>query len=371
MKQILFIAFVCFISVRVSDAQVPGSDSVHQPHRSKMSQPNPSEANLKEAGSDKPVGYFNLKTRTFGGQQFWTDIRFVGGWRIQNNSETKHFRLIDSKNVRHAWGNRMHCDQVLDQAIIDGRAKYCSGPLVIVLHGLIRTSNSMRQLADHLQEDGGYTTINFEYASTRKRVGEHAIALKSLIAGLGPDVTEINFVGHSLGNLVIRRYLADDTDPTTGRQGDPRIKRAVMIGAPNQGSRMARLLKNSKLFQTFAGASGMQLSRSWDKLKPTLSTPTFEFGIIAGGQESTDEISNFALSGKDDFTVSVEETKLDGARDFLIRPLFHSTMMHQPDVLKATLTFLQRGYFISERNRTPLPLKDQRPPSSPEIRSAR
>jgi pimeloyl-ACP methyl ester carboxylesterase len=380
MKKISIIAVVLSVLIRVSDAQVPSSDPVHQPNQSEMSEPKssgpkpsgpkpsgpkPNGPNIQTDESDnRPVGYFNLKTKTFGGQQFWTDVRFVGGWRVQNNSETKHFRLIDSKNVRHAWGNQLHCDQVLDQAIENGDPQYCQGPLVILLHGLSRSSKPMRPLAKYLQKEGGYTVINFEYASTRKRVEEHAIALRSVIDSLGPGVTEINLVGHSLGNIVVRRYLADNTDPVTGRQGDPRIKRAVMIGPPNQGSRMARLLKSSRLFQTFAGASGSQLSQSWEQLEPTLATPEFEFGIIAGGQESERDLSNFVLSGKDDFTVSVAETKLDGAHDFLIRPLFHATMMKQPDVLEATLTFLKDGHFVSESERTPLPVVETSPSSS-------
>ena len=355
MKLLTFVGVIFSIS-GLADARVTIAAPVQQPNQSEMSEPNQPGTDVQtDESDDKPKGYFNVKTKTFGGQQFWTDVRYVGGWRIQNNSETKHFRLIDSKNVRHAWGNRLHCDQVLDEAIKNGDAKYCQGPLVIILHGLIRSSKSMRPLSRYLQNEGGYTTLNFEYASTRKRVDEHAIALNSVIEGLGPDVTEINLVGHSLGNIVVRRYLADHTEPATGRQGDPRIKRAVMIGPPNQGSRMARLLKSSRLFQTFAGASGSQLSRSWDELKPTLTTPNFEFGIIAGGQESDRDLSNFVLNGKDDFTVSVEETKLDGARDFLIRPLFHSTMMKDPEVLKATLNFLKDGYFVSEAARQPLP----------------
>ena len=210
-------------------------------------------------------------------------------------------------------------------------------------------------LSDYLHKHGDFTPINFQYASTRQNIGEHAAALKSVVEGLGPHVTEINFVGHSLGNIVVRRYLGDNTDPQTGRQGDPRIKRMVMLGPPNQGSRMARILKTSFLFQTIAGVSGSELSQSWDKLEPTLATPAFEFGIIAGGQESREDFSNFVLKGKDDFTVSVEEAKLAGANDFLVRPLFHSTMMQEPEVLRASLNFLQNGWFVSRQTRSPLP----------------
>ncbi len=305
----------------------------------------------------EPVAYPNWRTKTLGGKQFWTDVRYVGGWRVQVNSQTGHCRLLDPGNTRHASGNRLHCDELLDQMTDNGKAKLDTGKVVITLHGLMRTKSAMQPMADYLQKNGEFTSINLQYASTRKTVAEHAIALKSVIDQLGPEVTEIDFVCHSLGNIVVRRYLGDHTDPQTGWQGDVRIKRMVMLGPPNQGSRMARVLKSSFAFQTIAGVSGVELSRTWEKLEPTLATPHFEFGIIAGGQLNEEKFSNFILSGKDDFTVSVEETKLVGAHDFLVRPLLHSTMMHQPEVLKATLSFLQNGYFTSEQDRSPLQAK--------------
>ena len=303
---------------------------------------------------EKPIGYPNWKTRTLNGQQFWTDIRNVSGWRVQRNSETDHCRLLDPQGTRHAWGNGLHCQQMLDQMIAEGTAKQPSGKVIVVLHGLIRTKASMQPMADYLSSNTEFTSINFQYASTRKKVGEHAFALKSMIDGFGPEVTEINFIGHSLGNIVVRRYLGDTSDQETGNQGDPRIKRFVMLGPPNQGSRMARILKSSFLFNTIAGVSGAELSRSWDNLEPSLATPKFEFGIIAGGQRDDARFSNFILKGKDDFTVSVAEAKLIGAHDFLVRPLLHSTMMHQPEVLEASLSFFRNGYFVSPEARSPL-----------------
>lgn len=322
-----------------------------------MSEPTNSDEKKSENQSDKieneSLGYFNLKFKTLGGQHFWTDVRYVGGWRIQNNSETGHYRLIDSNNVRHAWGDYQHCSQLLDQQINAGVVKPDTGKVVIALHGLIRTSASMESIADYLQANGAYAVINFQYASTRNSVGDHAVALKNVIDQLGLGVTEINFVGHSLGNIVVRRYLGDQAK--NGLAPDARIKRMVMIGPPNQGSRMARILKSSFLFKTIAGVSGSELSRTWEQIEPTLATPSFEFGIIAGGQQTDEDFSNFILKGKDDFTVSVDETRLAGANDFLVQPLLHSTMMKRPEVLQASLNFFQNGYFISPEKRTPIP----------------
>ena len=302
------------------------------------------------ADSQGPV---NWKLPTLGGTQFWTDIEVTSGWRIQVNSETGHARLLDANNVRHAWGRAAHCRARLNQAKAEGVVRPAKGKVVILLHGLIRTSGSMQPMQEFLEKQG-YATINFRYASTRATVAEHAKSLKSVVDRLEPEVHEIYFVAHSLGNLVIRRYLADSTDETTGRQGDSRIKRVVMLGPPNQGSKMARMLKSSLMFNTIAGKSGQQLASGWKKLNPTLATPSVDFGIIAGGQEN-EYLSNFVLKGKDDFTVSLEETKLPGAADLMVKPLLHSTMMRQPEVMQATVKFFRHGYFDTAETRSPIP----------------
>jgi pimeloyl-ACP methyl ester carboxylesterase len=299
------------------------------------------------------TGQFNWKMKTMGGSQFWTDHRVVGNWRVQQNSETQHYRLLDANNVRHAWGSFEDCNRFFDSKIADGTVSPYRGPIVILLHGLIRSSKSMSTLQQHLASEG-FQTVNFQYASSRKKVEQHADALKLVIDGLGPEVTEIYFVCHSLGNIVVRHYLADNTDPISAKQGDPRIRRMVMIGPPNQGSRIARLLKKNVAFKLVAGASGSELAEGWEQLEPNLATPSFEFGIIAGGPASDSRFGNFMLAGRDDYTVSVEETKLVGARDFLVEPLIHSTMMKQPVTLESTVRFFKQGHFRADDSRFPL-----------------
>lgn len=296
----------------------------------------------------------NLHTKTLGGQQFWTDLRHATGWRIQRNEVTGHHRLIDDRDHRITSGTFEICNQRLDEAIKSGDAKLHEGELVVVLHGLLRSRRSMTKLSEYLKTAGKFQVINLEYASSRKEVSVHAASLKQTIDALGPQVTRIHLVGHSLGNIVFRHYLADTTDPETGVQGDPRIGRIVMIGPPNQGSKMAQWLKHSFLFNSISGASGVQLSKCWEKLEPKLATPKQEFGIIAGGQANEKKLSNVMLKGPDDFTVSKSETRLVGAKDFLVRPLFHSTMMNRPEVLEATVRFLKHGYFVSEAERKPI-----------------
>ena len=106
--------------------------------------------------------------------------------------------------------------------------------------------------------------------SSRAEVGEHAAALAKVVAEC-EQAEEIDFVAHSLGNIVLRHYLADCT--AGGRPLDPRIKRIVMLGPPNNGAELAMRFHKQPLFQFVWGKSGKQLADQWSKLQPHLATP--------------------------------------------------------------------------------------------------
>lgn len=308
---------------------------------------------FKSVSESNPVftKLFGKNWKTLGGKQFWTDIHHCGGWRIQENAVSGHFRLLDHENRKQLSGTFQECLDRKNQLLNSGDMEPHQGRVVIVLHGLMRATGSMRKLAQYLRDYGDFAAVDFEYASTRRPVAYHAEALAKVIDSLGPDVTEINFVAHSMGNIVVRHFLADIEQRTLDRE----FGRMVMLGPPNQGSKMATVMRWSFLFNVIAGPAGIQLGAGWDKLEPHLATPNFEFGIIAGGQSERQKLSNYLLNGKDDFTVSVEETRLPGATDFMVRPLLHATMMSQAVTLKATLNFLENGYFESAEKRVPIP----------------
>jgi len=72
--------------------------------------------------------------------------------------------------------------------------------------------------------------------------------------------------------------------------------------------------------------------------------PPCPFGIVAGGKGDDRGYSSF-LAGDDDAVVRVEETRLQGAHDFLLLPVHHAAMMKHQGVQQATATFLKTGQF--------------------------
>jgi pimeloyl-ACP methyl ester carboxylesterase len=170
-------------------------------------------------------------------------------------------------------------------------------------------------------------------------------------------IDEIYLVGHSLGNLVVRRYLGETASDAPRWKPDPRLKRMVMLGPPNNGAQVAQVLADlfheHELVRVMVGPSAWQLARQWDDAKKLLATPSFEFGILAGG--CGDQVGlNPLLAGDDDLVVRVAETKLPGAADFRVVNCRHGQLMDDAAIRQQVLTFLNHGYFSTAEERQPL-----------------
>ena len=298
------------------------------------------EANsLNEESPAESTAPFNVPFKTYGGTQFWTDHQHTHGYRIQSNWMTNHWRLLDATDVRRAWGTRKQCEVALAGLLSDKKDASEDKEYVILLHGLMRTHQSMRSMEKTLQAADCGTILRFSYASTRNTIGDHAAALQEVLNGLPKDA-KISFVAHSMGNIVVRHLLADLKE-----EGDPngllqRCGCMVMLGPPNQGAAIARRLAYTKVFGLVAGKTALQLGPNWQQLVGNLAIPEFPFSIIAGDL-SEKNIRNPILGEASDFVVQVEETQLEGHESFTTVPVVHSTLMTNPKVKKLVVEFLQ------------------------------
>lgn len=294
----------------------------------------------------------NRPAKTLGGVQLWGDELWYRGWRIQRNVATGHCRLLDPDNRREDWGSFERCQATLERIKLERNLPPLSGRAVILLHGLGGWHSTMNSLASYIEDNGPFLVVNVTYPSTRADLTAHARQLASVIDHL-QGVEELNFVCHSLGNVVLRRYLKDQTDRPETQQAHPPIKRIVMLAPPNHGSERAGKWSDSELFVAVLGASALQLGSNWSDLEKQLAVPQCEFGIIAGGR-GDDRGYSSRLPGDDDNTISVATTRLDGARDFTIVPVWHSFLLFSPTVQRYTLQFLEHGYFTTESQRNPI-----------------
>lgn len=275
----------------------------------------------------------------------WTDQLHFRGYRIQRHVRSNKFRLLDEEDAEQAAGTYDECRAALERIKREKQLQPMRGKAVVLLHGLAAPRWSMKPLAAHLQKNGGYETFVVEYSSLRSSIDDAAVGLASIIKNLD-GIEEIHLVGHSMGNIVIRRYLAGDDSPKIGWKPDRRIGRVVMIAPPNHGSITATQLSDTATFKTIFGASGVQLGKKWKDLEGRLATPKGEFGIIAGGYGNPIGL-NPLVPGDDDGRIGVDEARLDGASDFLIVAAVHEFIIFDPRVMEYTDRFLASGYFVA------------------------
>ena len=285
----------------------------------------------------------NLEMKTLGGMQFWGDVAYFHGWRIQHNIFFKQHRLLDPDNYRHASGTLEDCQKKLEEVKKEKKLPKMSGHAVILIHGIVRSSKSFSKMAEALKKED-YTVVSFDYPSTQVEITQSADYLHQLIQSL-EGIEKISFVGHSMGGLLVRCYLQE--------HNDDRIVRMVMLGVPNHGAEMADILRNNMLFKLIFGPAGKQLGIDEGFIKK-LPVPEFEFGVIAGarGKEAG---YNPLIPGDDDGTVSLASTKLPGASDFATVASLHSFIMNDADAIRYTSEFLKTGKFRKNGEKQPVP----------------
>jgi len=293
-----------------------------------------------------------LASKTGGGKQFWADVWFFRNYRIQRNSLTNGCRLLDANDLRLASGTFEACREKLDEIRQREQLPSMEGKAVLVLHGLFRNRGTMSNLRTALAAAGDFSVFCLGYPTTRGGVIDHAHSLDSAIRSL-VGISEINFVAHSLGNLVVRHWLHDLTKEKRSLPDGQKFGRMVMLAPPNHQPQLATKLVRGMLAEFVAGPAAQQMANGWDSLAPKLATPHFEFGILAGGKGDSRGY-NPLLPGDDDAVVTVESTRLAGARDFRVLPVLHSIFMNDKKVQEYTARFLSEGYFESDDKRQPV-----------------
>jgi pimeloyl-ACP methyl ester carboxylesterase len=207
----------------------------------------------------------------------------------------------------------------------------------VLLHGIARTSRSLNRIESALQ-GSGFATLNLDYASRRKSLDALAADIAPHIAGFAERIDgSIHFVGHSMGGLLIRVYLA--------KHRPSRLGRVVMLGTPNSGSEVADVLRRLAIYRTFYGPAGLQLSTQQDPTLRALPPVDYELGIVAG-VGTIDPISSFLILPRpNDGKVSVRRTMLEGMVDHTIVKASHAGLLRHPAAIQQIIRFLCKGRF--------------------------
>ncbi|MEM7395729.1 MAG: alpha/beta hydrolase, partial [Verrucomicrobiota bacterium] len=208
---------------------------------------------------------------------------------------------------------------------------------VVLIHGLFRTSKSLKPVKKHLAAEG-YEAVNLTYPSRRKDFDGLAKIVGDEIGRLTkerPNQTH-HFVTHSLGGMLLRFCLEKNRPDNLGR--------VVLLAPPSQGSELTDKLKAFKLYDWVNGPVGRELGTDETGVFNRLGPVDYDLGVIAGNR-SVNPIYSWLIPGPDDGKVAVNKAGVPGMNDFMIVPYGHTFMMNRKKVQNQILHFLIHGLF--------------------------
>jgi pimeloyl-ACP methyl ester carboxylesterase len=203
---------------------------------------------------------------------------------------------------------------------------------VVYVHGLWMPGEESLILRHRLSNEFGLTLQAFRYSAASATMSDITERLESWVREL--KAPAVHFVGHSLGGLVIHRFLERFPDQPPGR--------VVFLGTPCVASRVAQ---RASRFAPIAHLMGPSVAeellqpheRRWEQARP--------LGIIAGSQPIGVGQLLADFTEENDGTVAVSETRMPGASDHIVLPVSHLGMLLSARVAHETGSFLTEGRF--------------------------
>lgn len=203
--------------------------------------------------------------------------------------------------------------------------------VVVLVHGLWMHGMVM-QLQQYYLQHMGFEVECYSYNSVQLTLTENADGLQRFAHTLG--AVRLHWVGHSLGGLVILRALERATALPPGR--------VVLLGVPYNGSYAGRVLGDSDWGSQMVGRS----LQEWSNRGKPQNFTDHEIGVIAGSRGlGLGCLVAPGLAEPHDGTVTVAETEIASARDSIVLPVTHTSMLLSRMVANQTGLFLRNGSF--------------------------
>lgn len=209
---------------------------------------------------------------------------------------------------------------------------------VILVHGYFKTEKDMFALKSELEKTNFEVhTINLPLTFKKLKTVLPLFKLEvEKIFAESKAGEKINFVAHSSGGLIVRKFLADTKYKN-------RIGRTVLIAAPNQGSRLAYITK--KYFKPFTDIFKTLSSIEIKNVKEMdlASAADFEMAAIAGNKSNL--FLGKLLVKENDGRIRVESVKISDLKDFIVLPYGHKDIHYQKQTALLVANFLNYGSF--------------------------
>ncbi len=212
-----------------------------------------------------------------------------------------------------------------------------AGGYVVLLHGLGRSAASMAELGESITA-AGYRVCNIDYPSTTRTIADLArdSILPEIKACMDESQGDISFVTHSLGGIIVRELFENELVA--------KVHRVVMLSPPNEGSELVDAFSKYWLFDLLLGPAANELGTAAHSKPNGLGDAKFELGIVMGNR-SINPLGSLLIPGRDDGTVSIESSKLEGMADFIEVAASHAFIMSNAEAQRQVIHFLQHGRF--------------------------
>jgi pimeloyl-ACP methyl ester carboxylesterase len=187
-------------------------------------------------------------------------------------------------------------------------------------------------LRSRLAHDFALTLHAFRYSAVFSAMSSITASLAEFVRELAAP--EVHFVGHSLGGLVIHRFLERFPEQPPGR--------VVFLGTPSVASRAAEYVGR---FSPVAHLMGQSVAEELLQPHERQWTHPDPLGIVAGTQPLGLGQLLAQIHEENDGTVAVSETRMPGAADHIVLPVSHLGMLVSARVAQETGLFLTQGHF--------------------------
>lgn len=201
---------------------------------------------------------------------------------------------------------------------------------IVILHGLYMNASVMKPLSERLTAMG-HTTHLINYSTTHIKPEALFKEIDDALAESGNAL-----VGHSLGGLMIQRYLKD-------RQlSVEQVSHVVTLGSPMQGASIVKGIEKIGMGSILGNSVDFGLEPKdnvWD-LPQSL-------GCIAGKIQVGFLPLFYGFKDASDGTVTIDETRIEGMKDHVATSNTHLSLLYSDEVITHIEHFLHHDSFAT------------------------
>lgn len=274
---------------------------------------------------------------TFGGKQFWQDLFFYQGWRIQRNLVGR-FRLLDPWDIRRESGTLRKCQNAFVRYVDVYQILRQKDRAVILLHGWGRSKDMFDKMAKRIESEG-LLPIGVNYPSLFKSSDVISSHLDMLLEDLR-DVKELSFVAKGLGGLLLRKLLAKNGD----WQKRIKISKIVLIDSPRNDWGLISKIRKWRFGSKLLGPSMRLYEKESISKLPDLPQ-NIDIGVLTTWNPLLKWIMRIVPESWQKLFPSAKEAHIPYAKDISSSKYYMFNSCADKRVINACISFLKTGKF--------------------------